>query len=155
MLHFAFMQTMVNTMRYKTPTKTNREHETKQAVLDKCCSEIDEAVKSNGGRKPYGMVAEMVKDLKPSCPWIPRHCINFTWTIYGKNEASTETETPPAGGGIKSIGRPSGCTNDAKQDLKMRREMCLDAVAVEFNERRNVAKREGKNVKKVLPGEYN
>jgi len=139
---------MVNTRRHKTPTKTNREHEAKQAVLDKCCFEIDEAVKTNGGRKPYGMVAEMVKDLTPSCPWISRHSINFAWTKYGKNEAATETETPSAGGGAKSIGRPSGSTNDAKYDMKMRREMCLDAVAVEFNERRNVAKREGKYVKK-------
>ena len=139
---------MVNTRRHKTPTKTNREHEAKQAVLDKCCSEIDEAVKSNGGRKPYGMVAEMVKDLKPSCPWISRHCINFAWTKYGKNEAAAETETLSAVGGVKAVGRPSGSTNDAKYDLKMRREMCLDAVAVEFNERRNVAKREGRYVKK-------
>jgi len=40
---------MVNTRRHKTPTKTNREHEAKQAVLDKCCSEIDEAVKKMVG----------------------------------------------------------------------------------------------------------
>ena len=48
LLNFAFMQTMVNTRRHKPPTKTNRELEAEQAVLDKCCSEIDEAVKSNG-----------------------------------------------------------------------------------------------------------
>ena len=82
LLNFAFMQTMVNTRRHKTHTKTNRELEAKQAVLDKCCFEIDEAVKSNGERKPYGMVVEMVKDLEPSCPWISRHCINFAWTKY-------------------------------------------------------------------------
>ena len=86
--------------------------------------------------------------MKPSCPWISRHCINFVWTKYEKNEAATETETPSAGGCVKSIGKPSGSTNDAKYELKMRREMCLDAAAVEFNERRKVTKREGKYVKK-------
>ena len=142
---------MVNT-RHKTPTKVNREHEAKQAVLDKCCSEIAEAVKENGGRKPYGMVAEMVKDLKPSCPWISRHTINFAWSKYGKTEAPTQTETPSASAAtpdaVKPVGRPSGSTNDAKYDLKMRREMCLDAAAVEFHEMRNRAKRDGKYVKK-------
>ena len=143
---------MVKT-RHKTPTtKVNREHEAKRAVLNKCCSEIAAAVKVNGGRKPYGMIAEMVKDLKHSCPWISRHSINFAWSKYGKNEAPTQTNTPSASASapdcIKPVGRPSGSTNEAKYDLKLRREVCLDAVAVEFHEQRNIAKRDGKYVKK-------
>ena len=142
---------MVNT-RHKTPTKVNREHEAKQAVLDKCCSEIAETIKENNGRKPYGMVAEMVKDLKPSFPWISRHSTNFAWTKYGKNEATIQTETPSASAStpdsMKPVGRPSGSTNDAKYDLKLRREKCLDAVAVEFYDMRNITKRDGKYVKK-------
>ena len=33
----------------------------------------------NGGRKLFGIVNEMVKDLKGICPWITRHVINFAY----------------------------------------------------------------------------
>ena len=72
---------MPNDEGHKTPTKSNsnRKDKAKQAVLERCCSEIDEAMVENGGRKLYGIVAEMVKDLKGVCPWITRHVINFAY----------------------------------------------------------------------------
>ena len=33
----------------------------------------------NGGRKLFGIVNEMVKDLKGICPWITRYVINFAY----------------------------------------------------------------------------
>ena len=53
---------MPNDAGHKTPTKSNssRKDKAKQAVLERCCSEIDEAMVENGGRKPYGIVAEDV-----------------------------------------------------------------------------------------------
>jgi hypothetical protein len=32
-------------------------------VLNKCCLDLDDATKSNSGRKPYGMVSQMVREL--------------------------------------------------------------------------------------------
>ena len=72
---------MSNDAGHKTPTKSNssRKDIAKQAVLERCCSEIDEAMVENGGRKLYRIVAEMLKDLKGVCPWITRHVINFAY----------------------------------------------------------------------------
>ena len=66
---------MSNTRRHETPTKgtTSRQDVAKQAILERCCSEIDEAMEQNYGRKLYGIVVDMVKDLKGVCPWITRH----------------------------------------------------------------------------------
>ena len=72
--------------RHKTPTKVNRENEAKQLVLDKCCKDIEEASQKLGGRKPYRIVAEMVKDLKEVCPWINRHVKNFAYKKYLKKK---------------------------------------------------------------------
>ncbi len=94
----------------------------------------------------------MVKDLKPSCPWISRHSIDFACTKYGKNEAATQTDSSSASAstlyGVKPVSRPSGSTNDTKYGLKLRREMSLDAIAVEFHEMGHIVKRDGKYVKK-------
>ena len=56
--------------RHKTPTKVNRENEARQLVLDKCCKDIEEASLKLDGRKPYGIVAEVMKDLEGVCPSI-------------------------------------------------------------------------------------
>ena len=63
--------------RHKTPTKVDRENKANQLVLDKCCKDIEEAFQKLDGRKLYGIVAKMVKDLKGVCPWINRHVISF------------------------------------------------------------------------------
>ena len=67
-------------------------------------------------------VAEMVKDLKPLCPWIYRHSIIFAWTKDRKNQVDTQIENPSTStrtpDDIKPVGRPSSSTNDAKNDLK-------------------------------------
>ena len=80
---------MVNVnKRHKTPTKSDcstskRESEAKQLVLDECCLELYESSEENGGRKLYGTVAGMVKDLKGGgCPWISRRTINFAYNKF-------------------------------------------------------------------------
>ena len=145
--------------RHKTPTKVDRENEAKQLVLDKCCKDIEEASLKLDGRKPYGIVAEMVKDLKGVCPWINRHVINFAYKKYVKKKEDDlkkfdlidlpDLEVPvPETSTLKPAGRPNGTTNDAKYSLKLRIRECRNAAAAEFHEQKNIAKSNGKYVKK-------
>lgn len=107
---------------HKTPTKVDREKEAKQLVLQKCCKDIEEATKKLNGRKPYGIVSEMVKDLEGVCPWISRHVINFAYKKYLKEKEGErkESDSPhlpedlevPPTSKIKPAGRPNenkGC----------------------------------------------
>ena len=139
--------------RHKTPTNSNdnkeRETATKQLVLDKCCLELYEAAEKNDGRKPYGIVAEMVNDLKSVCPWITRHTINFA---YGKfieaKEKTLEEKSPDVIETQNLGGRPVGSTKEAKVEFKSRLRDCLNACASDFHEAKNIAKRDGKYLKK-------
>lgn len=143
---------------HKTPTKVDREKEAKQLVLQKCCKDIEEATKKLNGRKPYGIVSEMVKDLEGVCPWISRHVINFAYKKYLKEKEGErkESDSPhlpedlevPPTSKIKPAGRPNGTTKDAKYNLKVRIRDCRNAAAAEFHEQKNIAKKEGKYVKK-------
>lgn len=54
------------------------------------------------------------------------------------------TSTPTT----KAAGRPSGSTKDAKYNLKLRIRECCNAAAAEFHEQKNIAKRDGRYVKK-------
>ena len=134
--------------RHKTPTK--RGNTAKHSVLDNCCKEIAAAIKKNDGRKPYGMVADMVKELETGFPWINRHVINYAFDKYTAAQKAMAVEAPIADVDNNSNlgGRPVGTTNKEKHDLKSRTRLCLDAVATEFHEKRNIAKRDGKYVKK-------
>jgi hypothetical protein len=134
--------------RHKTPTK--RGNAAKHSVLDNCCKDIAAAIKKSDGRKPYGIVADMVKDLGTSFPWINRHVINYAFDKYTAAQKAIAVEPP-----IEVVennsnlgGRPVGTTNKEKHDLKLRTRLCLDVVATEFHEKRNIAKRDGKYVKK-------
>ena len=49
---------------------------------------------------------------------------------------------------IKPAGRPNGTTKDAKYNLKLRSHECRNATAAKFHEQKNIAKRDGKYVKK-------
>ena len=51
----------------RNKTFTKREQGAKQAVLQKCCLELEDAAQCNSGRKPYGIVSGMVCDLKFLC----------------------------------------------------------------------------------------
>ena len=130
--------------------KKDRENAAKQLVLNKCCSELHDATLENGGRKPYGMVASMVNDLKAACPWISRHTINFAYEKYiaskeDKLDDAKVSDTPVT----QNVGgRPVGSTKEAKLELKTRLRECLNACASEFHEQKNVAKRDGKYLKK-------
>ena len=114
--------TMVNTnKRHKTPTKSDcstskRESEAKQLVLDKCCLELYESSEKNGGRKPYGAVAGMLKDLKGVCPWISRHTINFAYNKFlaSKDEVLDVEKLPDVQVPKNLGGRPVETTYDAK-----------------------------------------
>ena len=147
---------MVNTnRRHKTPTKpdssnSNREREAKQLVLDKCCLELHESSEKNGGRKPYGAVADMVKDLKGVCPWISRHTINFAYNKFvdSKDEALDVANLPDVQVPQNLGGRPIGTTKEAKTELKSRIRQCLNACASDFHEEKNISKRDGKYLKK-------
>ena len=148
---------MVNTRkRHKTPTKSNasnsaeRENAAKKLVLDRCCLELYESSQQNGGRKPYGAVAEMVKDLKNVCPWISRHTINFAYNKYieAKDEALDVEKLPDVQVLQNLGGRPIGSTREAKMEQKNRLRECLNACASDFNEAKNVARKNGKYLKK-------
>jgi len=140
--------------RHKTPTTAtdnkDRENEAKQLVLNKCCLELHEATVENGGRKPYGMVADMVNDLKASCPWISRHTINFAYEkfIASKEDELEDVKVPDTPVTQNVGGRPVGSTKEAKLELKTRLRECLNACASEFHEQKNVAKRDGKYLKR-------
>ena len=60
-------------------TYVDRENKAKQLVLEKCYKDINEATQKSDGRKPYGIVSEMVKDLKGVCPWINSYAMNFAY----------------------------------------------------------------------------
>ena len=141
------------TTRNKSVTK--REHEARKAVLNTCCLDLDDATKSNSGIKPYGMVSQMVLELKSSCPWISRDIINYAYKMFldskkkdeelkkASQPSITTTSDPQSKGG-----RPLGTTDTAKFNQKRITMSYLDAIAHEFHEQKNVAKREGRNVKK-------
>ena len=135
--------------RHKTPTKFDRENEAKQFVLDKCCKDIKEASQKLDGRKPYGILADMVKDLKGVCAWINRHVINFAYKKYLKKKEDElkqfdlldlpDLEAPETST-LKPAGRSNGTTNNAKYSLKLRIRECRNAAVAEFHEQKNIAK---------------
>ena len=152
---------MSSAKRHKTPTKgtgttTSRRDVAKQAVLEKCCSEIDEAMKENDGRKPYGIVADMVKDLKHVCPWITRHVINFAyekhtgrWITRAKEpmvvkEKEQPTETPKP----NVRGRSIRTTNEAKHEMKVRKQKCLEAASLQYDYEMKTAKQRGRYIRR-------
>ena len=104
--------------RHKTPTK--RGNIAKQGVLDNCYKEIAAAIK-NYGRKPYGIVADMAKDLGSSFPWINWHVINYAFNRYIAAQKVMIVEPPIADVDNSSNlgGRPVGTTNKEKHDLKL------------------------------------
>ena len=110
--------------RHKTPTSSSnnnkRENAAKQLVLNKCCLELHEATVENGGRKPYGMVSDMVNDLKAACPWISRHTINFAYEKYiaSKEDELVDVKVPDTPVTQDVGGRPVGSTKEAKLELK-------------------------------------
>ena len=70
---------------------TKREHEARKAVLKTCCSDLQDALNGNSsGRKPYGMVSQMVKELKSSCPWISRDMINYAYKMFLNSKKKTQ-----------------------------------------------------------------
>ena len=111
--------------------------------------ELYEATKQNGGRKPYGMVADMVNDLKATCPCISRHSINFAYGKYmGSKEDKLDVDIPDIAVTQNVGGRPIGSTKEAKLELKCQLRDCLNACSSEFHEHKNVAKKDGKNLKR-------
>ena len=140
--------------RHKTPTSSNaknkdRQNTANQLVLDKCCLELCEATKQNGGRKPDSMVADMVNDLKATCPWISRHSINFSYGKYmGSKEDKLDVDIPDVAVTQNVGGRPVGSTKEAKLELKCRLRDCLNACTLDFHEHKNATKRDGKYLKR-------
>ena len=111
--------------------------------------ELYETTEKNDWRKPYGIVAEIVNDGKSVCPWISRHTINFAYgKLIATKEKTFEEESPDVIGTPNLGGQPIGSTKEAKAELKSRLRDYLNACALEFHEEKNIAKRDGKYLKK-------
>ena len=120
--------------------------------MERCCSEIDEATVENGGRKPHGKVADMMKDLKDISPWITMHVTNFAYDkhtrrIVKKDKVHVKekevTKIPK-----KVVGRSIGMANIVKYEMKVRKQKRLDAALVLYAIEINTAKKLGRNIKK-------
>ena len=90
----------------------------------------------------------MVRDLKSLCPWINRHILNYSFEKFTSAQKKHRSTPSSEENNTNLGGRPVVTTNKEKHDLKIRTRECLDAAATEFHEKRNIAKRDGKYVKK-------
>ena len=65
------------------------------------------------------MVANMVNDLKATCPRISRHSINFANRQYmGSKEDTLDVDIPDVAVTQNVGGQPVGSTKEAKLELK-------------------------------------
>ena len=124
-------------------------------MLDQCCRDLVASVKKNVGRKPYGEVSKIVRDLKGVCPWINRHVIDFAFKKFIKTQAKSitspvvkeyshdvpETSTRPRG-------RPTGTTDSDKLQHKYNVARAYDTVAIEYYQEKIIALNKGKNLKR-------
>ena len=138
----------------------------KKAALDKVCVQIDEVLKKNAGKKPYGTVSRIVDQMKPDFPWINRDNVNYAYRIHqqkarASNEKRDDPEDSNASSDIfsdsgssedssssKKSGRPKGTTMLCKKEKEIYVRKALDEIAIKFDEKRKSAKALGTLVKK-------
>ena len=111
----------------------------------------------NGGRKSYGVVSNMVRDLKGVCPWINRHVIDFAYKKFIKNQAKPITppvlegdgsDVPDTSTGTRPRGRPTGTTFADKMSHKYNLARAHDAAAIEYHREKITALKKGKYVER-------
>ena len=97
----------------------------------------------NGGRKSYGVVSNMVRDLKGVCPWIIRHVIDFVYKKFIKNQAKSITppvvegdgsDVPDTSIGTRPRGQPTGTMFADKMSHKYNIAQAHDAAAIEYRQ---------------------
>ena len=146
---------MNDDVRHKTATQ--RKNEAKQVVLAQCCRDLAASIKKHGGRKPYGVVSNMVRDLKGVCPWINRHMIDFAYKKFIKNQAKSITPlvvegdgrpVPDTSTGTRPRGRPTGTTFAEKMSYRYNIARAHDAAAIEYHQEKITALNKGKNVER-------
>ena len=135
--------------RKQKPCSKIKKH-AKYAVLKSICLEINEASKKNGNRKPYGLVKKILGDMSKDYPWLNRNVINFSYEKYIRNKKCFDPVGISGSSAVVSAknGRPKGTTDRAKHELKVALRDALNAIAVEFEKEKNIAKALGPTMKR-------
>ena len=132
----------------------------RKAILDQDCAQLAKVTDKNKGRKPYGHVAKLINDMKNDYLWKTRHTVNCAFKLYErdssreKNVSSVDSSTfveEQSDAGSRSAsrnkgGRTKGSTDNAKFKRGEAIRLAQDSMAIEFDEKRKVAKRLGRKV---------
>ena len=57
-------------------------HEMREHVLDKICADLLNETENNNGKKKYGSISKIVKEMKMDFPWMNRDVVNNDGTIF-------------------------------------------------------------------------
>ena len=144
----------------KGKVATKRKNSMRQYVLNKICVDLVADEEQNNGRKQYGSVSKVVKEMKRDFPWITRDVVNYALKVHKKKtcavvdsnsvvvDSNSVTSVGDDNSGLerKKGGRPVGTTssNQLRKDVSYR--FCLDDIAIEFDSEKRKASALGKYV---------
>ena len=136
-----------STARERQKTTTRIKKEAKHSVLKQICLEISEASKKNGGRKPYGLVKKMVREMHEDYRWINRNSINFAYEKFVKDRTyfdgpiRDKERAPVRSEDEKNTGgRPKGTTIKAKRDMKVALREALNEISTSYQREIDIAR---------------
>ena len=131
----------------------------RQVVLGTVCDRLAEITKK--GRKPYGEVSKIVKDMKSDYPWLNRHVVDYAFQMHQKKVDNSESNSNAVEDNVLSLsgsdtnsgsasrkkgGRPSGTTDDEKVKKDETIRLAQDSMAIEYDHKRKESKRFGRKL---------
>ena len=76
----------------------------RQVVLGTVCDRLAEITKK--GRKPYGEVSKIVKDMKSDYPWLKRHVVDYAFRMHQKKVDNSESNPNPVEDNVRRFSTP-------------------------------------------------
>ena len=131
----------------KEKTTKKLKHDMKEHVLDKICADLVHDTEKNNGRKRYGSVAKIVKEMKTDFPWMNRDIVNYALKVYIQKRKNNCTENvdeeekaPSTDSTVVNLepdqnkgGRPVGTTASNKLQKDVKICLSLNGMAIEYD----------------------
>ena len=118
----------------------------KRQTLDEIAQKMHDAKAKNAGKLPHNYVPIILAEMKPMCPWLNRHAINYHFSVWKKRQLTDINEDSALSASDSSVshinqpnsqarlkgGRPKGTTEESKKRDSDALIAAKNEIAVEY-----------------------